>query len=257
MLPKITIITPTLNQGIFLERTIQSVLKQNYPHLEFFVLDGGSTDQTLEILERYRQQLCYWSEPDTGQSQAINKGLARASGDIVAFLNSDDEYEPNALLTVGQYFLKHPEAEWVCGKCRIIDESGNERYGWISRYKDLLLRFGNLHLLSVVNFIAQPAVFWKRELINEVGYFDESLSVVMDYDYWLRLIQKSPYHFIDAYLARFRIYWTSKTVRAAREHSFEEDLVVKRYVRSKVLLLAHLLHRQLIIWNYKLLFRQS
>lgn len=254
MLPKITIITPTLNQDKYLERTILSVLNQHYPYLEYLVFDGGSSDKTLEILDKYRPQIQYSSEFDRGQSHAINKGLAKARGEIVAFLNSDDEYEPHTLFTIGNYFSHHPEVVWACGKCRIINEKGIITHPMITNYKNILLRLKSPLILQIVNFISQPAVFWRREVIAEVGYFDEELHEVMDYDYWLRLIQKYPYAYIDKYLARFRIYSTSKTIKSAFSESTEENIIINRYIHSKILFYAHRLHRKLAIKSYKFLF---
>src|SRR5437868_9654465 len=116
MPPKISIVTPSFNQGQFIEETIRSVLDQNYPNLEYLVIDGGSTDQTIEIIRKYEAQFSYWeTEKDRGQVHAINKGLARATGDIFAFINSDDIYLPRTFATVAKYFDDHPSAEWICG----------------------------------------------------------------------------------------------------------------------------------------------
>src|SRR5438132_9480052 len=123
MPPKISIVTPSFDQGRFIEETIRSVLDQNYPNLEYLIIDGGSTDQTIDIIRKYEKQLSYWeSEKDRGQVHAINKGLARATGGICAFLNSHDVYLPGTLATVAKYFDEHPKAEWICGDTQMFGE---------------------------------------------------------------------------------------------------------------------------------------
>ncbi|MDH4164304.1 MAG: glycosyltransferase [Nitrospirota bacterium] len=209
--PKITIITPSLNQGQFIERTIMSVLDQHYPNLEYIVMDGGSKDETLDILARFEGRLRWISAPDRGQADAINKGLRLASGDIVAFLNSDDVYEPGTFERVARYFVDHPDAMWLTGKCRIIDEQDREVRKCITVYKNLLLKWYSYSLLLVTNPISQPATFWRRRLADEIGLFNPEEHLVMDYDYWLRIGEKYPLAVLPTYSARFRVYLTSKT----------------------------------------------
>lgn len=255
MLPSITVITPSFNHGRFIERTILSVITQGYPNLEYLVIDGGSTDETLEILQRYTSHLRWWSEADRGQAHALNKGLARAQGEVVAYLNADDEYEPGALLRVGRFFADHPDAMWVSGRCRIIDENGKETLRFVTQYKNALLKIGTLWLLKIVDFISQPSTFWRRRVTQEIGLFDEELRYVMDYEYWLRIWQRYPLYTIDEYLARFRTYPSSKTRQRALLQADEEQLMIKRYSSSPVLLGLHHLHRKINVFAYRLLSR--
>lgn len=252
-LPKISIITPTLNQAKFIERTILSVLNQGYPDLEYLVFDGGSTDGTQEILQRYSAKIKWWSEPDRGQSHALNKGLQICTGEIIGFINSDDEYEPGALLKVGQFFSLHPEAMWITGKCRIIDEDDKEVFSFISIYKHTLLRLHHPALLAIVDYIPQPSTFWRRVIVEEIGLFDESLRYVMDYDYWLRISKRYRLYYINEYLARFRIYPSSKTWQSVVSQDKEEEKMVQRYVKSKFLLFMHRSHRFMNKLGYSLL----
>ncbi len=254
-LPKISIITPTLNRAVYLEQTILSVLNQNYPKLEYLVIDGGSTDETLDILQRYSDHLRYVSEKDQGQSDALNKGLRLVSGDIIAYLNADDEYEPNALLRVGQFFAENPQAEWVSGKCRMINELGQEILKPVTVYKNLLLSTKSRLLLLIVNYLSQPATFWRRRVVERVGLFDLNLFAVMDYDYWLRISKEFRLYVIPEYLARFRIHSTSKTFVSALDDLDEEFNMVSRYTQSKLLLSLHRFQRFLIIQGYRLLNR--
>src|SRR5665648_525607 len=165
-LPQITVITPSYNQGDFIDQTIQSVLSQNYPDLQYLVMDGGSTDQTVDILKQYDQQFFWVSERDRGQSDALNKGLRMATGEVVCFLNSDDLYEPGALFQVGKFFADHPEAAWLTGKCRVVDPMGVEIRRPITAYKNFWLRSKSYRALLVLDYISQPATFWRREVIE-------------------------------------------------------------------------------------------
>src|SRR3989344_6836696 len=153
--PKISIVTPTLNQGKYIEKSITSVLEQDYPNLEYLIMDGGSTDGTLKILKKYENRLNWYSGKDRGQSDAINKGLKKTSGEILAFLNSDDYYERNTLLKVGKFFQDNPNAMWVTGKCKIIDAQGVETRTVITAYKNFILKYLRYrNILHIINFIS-------------------------------------------------------------------------------------------------------
>ena len=214
---KISIITPSYNQVAFIERTIQSILSQNYSDLEYIVIDGGSTDGTVEILKKYSDKIIWKSEKDRGQSDAINKGLRMATGNIVAYLNSDDTYELGALQKVNDYFQENNQAKWVYGKCKIINENDQEIRRPITWYKNLLLKNYSYSKLLSENFISQPAVFWRRELLDKIGFFNEDEHLCMDYEYWLRIGQKYPAGVIHDYLANFRYYPASKSGSSTKE----------------------------------------
>jgi glycosyltransferase involved in cell wall biosynthesis len=221
-LPRITVITPSFNQAAYLEQTIRSVLDQDYPNLEYIVVDGGSADGSVDIIRRFEHRLAWWvSEPDSGQAHAINKGLARATGDILAYLNSDDLYQPGALLRVAECFRRHPDADLLHGWCRMIDADGrtaDRRAGSISRYDEILDLWGVWWKQR--NFV-QPEVFWTKRIAKRVGPFREDLHWVMDYEYWLRILRAGgKVERIDAELAAFRIHPEQKSSlgeRAAAE----------------------------------------
>lgn len=236
---RISVIMPSYNQRRFIERSIDSVLAQSYPDLELIVVDGGSNDGTVEILRQYRDRLRWISEKDEGQADAINKGLRMATGEIVAYLNSDDVYEPGALRKVADCFQAHPEARWITGRCRIIDENDREMRRPVTAYKNFLLRHFSFSLLLVTNPVSQPATFWRRRLIDEIGLFDLNEHYVMDYDYWLRIGKRHPVMVLDDYLAAFRVYTSSKTSSAFLK-SFRQELeAAKRHSSSPVLLALH------------------
>jgi glycosyltransferase involved in cell wall biosynthesis len=240
-LPRISIITPSYNQGPFIERTIRSVLDQDYPDLEYFVVDGGSSDSTVDILKRYETRLSWVSEKDRGQTDAINKGIRKATGDVIAYLNSDDVYAPGALLRIGEFFRDHPDAMWATGRCRIIDEQDQEVRGAITAYKNFLLRHFRYSVLLVTNPVSQPATFWRRRLMDDVGLFNENEHLVMDYDYWLRIGRKYPLAVIEEYLAGFRVYPTSKTSSSFLTTFRQEHELAKQYSSSIVLRVLHYL----------------
>jgi glycosyltransferase involved in cell wall biosynthesis len=211
--PRISIVTPSFNQGIYLEQTIQSVLDQGYPNLEYFIIDGGSTDGSVDIIRKYSDRVAYWvSEPDRGQSHAINKGLARATGDILAYLNSDDVYVEGALWRVAAAFVERPSADLVHGVCRTIDANGHavgRREGRITRYDEIVDLWGVWW--SQRNFV-QPEVFWSRRIAERAGRFREDLNWVMDYDYWLRILGAGGNVVkLDAELAAFRLHSAQKS----------------------------------------------
>jgi glycosyltransferase involved in cell wall biosynthesis len=250
MLPKISVITPTLNQGQFIEDTIRSVLLQNYPNLEYIVIDGGSTDGTQDILKRYDDAIAWISEPDKGQVDAINKGFAKATGEVIAYLNSDDMYLPNTLLAVGKAFLAAPQAQIFTGKCINIDVNGKTIRPLITSYKNLLLSFGNDKILKIINYISQPATFWRINLLDSIGYFNPDYRFAMDYDYWLRISQSHKIYFLDQYLANFRIYPSSISGSDSKKQFEEEYRVSKKYSNPFILLL-HLIHSKLSYFVYR------
>lgn len=259
-LPRISIITPSLNQGRFIRRTIESVLSQNYPNLEYLVMDGGSSDNTLDVLHSYSERVKWVSEYDGGQTHAINKGLRMAGGEIVSYLNADDLLLPGALFRVARAFMDNPNALWATGKCRIINDDDREIRSWLTAYKNFWLHIHSHSTLLVMDYISQPATFWRADALTRLGFLDESLYYVMDYEYWLRLYSESPPVFIPEYLAAFRLHLESKTSaktssgeRGAGLYLEEESAVIRRYTRSRFLFLLYRIHRRLMIWVYSLL----
>lgn len=250
-LPKISIITPTLNQANFIEQTIKSVVSQNYTDLEYIVIDGGSTDGTLDILKKYSGRLKWISEKDRGQAEAINKGVKMSSGDIIGYLNSDDVLAENCLLKVAKFFTTHNDIFWVTGKCFIIDSQNKRIRGFITWYKNILLRFfRSSHSLIITNFISQPATFWRRSAMEKTEYFNESLHYSMDYEYWLRLWKEYKPGFIDDYLASFRVHKQSKTAMNLSLQQKENGKIILKYTKSGFLLNLHCIHDKIISLIY-------
>jgi glycosyltransferase involved in cell wall biosynthesis len=202
-LPMITVVTPSFNAAATIEETLRSVREQDYPHVEHVVVDGASTDATVEILER-AEAIHYVSEPDRGLSHAMNKGVAMASGAIIGWLNADDVYLPGALRAVGEAFASRPEAEWATGRCRIVDASGREIRRGATAYKNLLLRRYSHRLYLTQNFISAPATFVRREAYQRHP-FREDYAMSMDYDVFLQLARDGDPIFIDRDVACFRM----------------------------------------------------
>jgi glycosyltransferase involved in cell wall biosynthesis len=203
-LPSLTIITPCLNAAATLPATIASIRAQGYPDLEHVVVDGGSTDGTVELL-RASDGIRWISEPDRGLADALNKGIAMASGEVIGELNADDVYEPGALCAVGEALRDAPGAMWLTGRCRIIDAEGREIRRPVTAYKNWLLRRYSRRLYLTHNFISAPATFFRREALAETGGFDLQYRISVDYDLQLRIAARHEPLVLDRYLASFRM----------------------------------------------------
>ena len=254
-LPKISIITPSYNQAEFIKRTIDSVLSQKYPDLEYIVMDGGSTDKTIGILKKYGHKIIWKSEKDKGQGDAINKGLKMASGDLLGYLNSDDTLKPNSLKTIAELYLKNPETRWFFGKCRIVDEKDREIRKKITAYKNFWLKRYDYRTLLILDYISQPATFWTCEAYRKTGQFNEKEYWELDYEYWLRLGKKFQPLFIDKYLANFRVHNKAKTSLGVK-HFWQEFEVAKRFTNNPLILGLHLLNFLSIVVIYTLLSKK-
>jgi glycosyltransferase involved in cell wall biosynthesis len=218
--PLISVVTPSFNQARFLERTMESVLGQDYPHIEYVVVDGGSTDASPEIIRKYASRLAWWvSEPDTGQTDAINKGFAHARGDILAWLNSDDTWLPGAAAAAVEAFSQYPDCGLIYGAANYIDEQDRVIGRFPAAQTDhRLLRQGYVH-------IPQQAAFFRADLWRTVGPLDPSFYFAMDYDLWTRIAGSARLKFIPHVWANFRIHGAAKTI-ASDERCWPEMLRV-------------------------------
>ena len=202
-LPSISIVTPCLNAAATLPETLASLRAQGYPKLEHVVVDGGSEDGTLELLER-ADGVRWVSEPDRGLSDAFNKGVRMATGDVVGWLNADDTYEPGALHAVGEALAAQPDRVWATGMCRIVDREGREIRRGITAYKRFLLRRYSFAMLLTQNFVMSPATFIRRSELGDAP-LDEAFKYSADYDLWLRLAERGEPIVLDRFLATFRM----------------------------------------------------
>jgi glycosyltransferase involved in cell wall biosynthesis len=231
--PRISIVTPSYNQGQFLEETIRSVLLQGYPNLEYIIIDGGSTDNSVEIIRKYQPWLTHWvSEKDRGQSHAINKGFACATGEILAWLNSDDVYEPGAFARSASILRQYSDLGFIYSDCIFVDAIGKPLLFAAAHQTDL-------QEMLLGNVISQPTVFYGASILASVGYLRDDLRYIMDYELWLRLMGRYSVLYVPGVSARFRMYQTTKTF--AQEHrSWQEIITLFQNVRIPNVPLIHL-----------------
>ena len=222
--PKVSIVTPSYNQADFIEETIRSVLLQGYPNLEYIIIDGGSTDGSQEIIRKYEPWLAYWvSESDNGQSHAINKGWSKSNGEIIAWLNSDDVYEPDALMAVAYFFKRQEKVHMIYGDCKLIDEHGDVGGDCPSREFELE------NLVCNKWFISQPASFFSKEMVSAVRCVNEDLHLVMDWELFLRIaLNGFKIQYYPRSLARFRIWTNAKTSSQSVKSGEEKVAVLNR-----------------------------
>uniref|UniRef100_A0A7V0Z6Q1 Glycosyltransferase n=1 Tax=candidate division WOR-3 bacterium TaxID=2052148 RepID=A0A7V0Z6Q1_UNCW3 len=222
--PKISIVTPSYNQAEFLERTILSVLNQNYPNLEYIIIDGGSTDNTLDIIHHYAKKLAFFqSKPDDGQADAIKQGFARATGDILLWVNSDDLLLPDALTDIARYFIRHPNVDLVIGRSIIIDSDARV----LRKIWPVKPSFESLYYWGCG--FNQVASAWRRTLYDDVGGIDPSLHFCMDYDLYLRFLHKCKVGIIPRYLAAYRIHSASKSSTLRKIQVKERRLIKQKW----------------------------
>jgi glycosyltransferase involved in cell wall biosynthesis len=224
--PLVSIVTPSYNQAAYLEQTLQSVLAQDYASIEYLVVDGASTDNSVDIIRRYADRLAWWiSEPDAGQAEAINKGLKRSKGEIVAWLNSDDLYLPGAIAQAVAAFQADPELGMVFGDAITIDAGGKP----INK-----LIFGDWGLEELVRFriICQPAVFMRRSVLEDTGYLDPSYHLLLDHQLWIRIARIAPTRHISALWAAARHHPEAKNVALAGKFG-QETIQILQWMRTQ------------------------
>lgn len=238
--PKISIVTPSFNQAQYLEETIRSVLLQNYPNLEYIIIDGGSTDGSVEIIKKYEPWLTYWvSEPDRGQSHAINKGFERSTGEIMAWINSDDYYTSGAFKRICEIFIIHT-TQWVAGRTYLILSNGELKDGRGEPKHDIR----DWYFRCLYN---QQGIFWRRYLWKKAEGIDETLQFSFDYDLWMRFVKFQPFPFwINEHLAYFRLQSQSKTNKDQDKFIEEDKRILRKYRYQGLKIFDHL-----YIWKNK------
>jgi glycosyltransferase involved in cell wall biosynthesis len=226
--PKITVVTPSYNQMHFLGATLESVRRQAYPNLEHILIDGGSKDGSLEIVKQYKEHLSYWvSESDAGQTEALIKGFARATGEIFCWLNSDDLFLPNTLRDVAEHFAMHPYDLFIYGNAQCINRDG------IHLFDKKEIPFNWFIWLYNYNYIPQPSCFWKSTLYNDVGGLNPAFDLAMDADLWARFAEVTKPIHVKRTWSQIRLYPEQKNQRL-RQQSNQEDMRIRsRYIRQE------------------------
>ncbi len=230
--PKITIITPSYNQGQYLEQTILSIISQGYENLEYIIIDGGSTDNSVDIIKKYEDKISYWvSEKDNGQSDAIQKGLSKATGDIFNWINSDDYLEPNALAIIADEFIQNPTKKIICGYTHCFyDEDGSESHTYKMGIKKTVIE-------TIMNVeMNQPGSFYNLHAVRELGGLNESLRYVFDGELWFRFLCKyglQAVGFTNELIAHFRLHKTSKSVGDGFFEFYKEFLNIHLFIAKQ------------------------
>jgi glycosyltransferase involved in cell wall biosynthesis len=245
--PKVSIVTPSYQQAAFLEQTMRSVLEQDYPNIEYLVIDGGSTDGSVEIIQHYAGRLAYWmTERDSGQAEAINKGFRRATGDIVAWVNSDDYYLSGAVRQAVAALEANPELGFVYADVLAVDGEGRQ----VNR-----MRYGDWGLDGLLSFrmIGQPSVFMRRSVLNQAGLLRDDMGYLLDHDLWLRMAARAPVKYVPEMWSAARYHTAAKNV-AQTEKFCQEAYRVAENLPSDPLLAEpyQRLRRQVLAGLYRL-----
>lgn len=252
-LPAITVVTPCLNAAGTIAEALESVRSQDYPRVEHLLIDGGSTDGTLEILGN-AEGVRVISEPDGGRAEAVNKGVAMARGEVVGWLNADDRYEPGALRAVGEAFAGRPGAAWVTGYCRIIDGAGREIRRGVTAYKNAFLRRFSYRLYLTQNFVSDPATFVRRDVLLDAGPLDDRYAISHDYDLWLRVARHGDPVVLRRYLSSFRMVEGTLSMEGFERQFAEHAEVARRHGEGHPFAVAaNALTSRLIVLVYRAL----
>jgi len=227
--PAVSLITPSFNQGRFINATIRSVVEQNHDDVELIVMDGGSTDNTLEILKFWESEITWISAPDGGQADALCKGFARARGEIFGWVNSDDTLAPGAIRAAVDFLVDHPDVALVYGDANFID-AGGRRIRRCAHVEP----FDHERLLNVSDFIVQPAAFFRRDAFEAVGGIDPALHYAMDYDLWLKIAKRYKVAYLPRILANYRWLGTNKSAEGGHRRLEEVERVALRHGASEL-----------------------
>ncbi len=214
-MPHVSIVTPSFNQSRYVEQTMRSVLEQDHPRIEYLVIDGASKDESVDIIKKYERKLAYWvSEKDSGQAEAINKGLARAKGEIVAWLNSDDYHLPGAVSAAVKVFESHPDVALIYGDMLAVDENGRTTN---------IMKYGQLSLADLVCFqiIGQPSVFFRRDALNKAGLLDTTFHFLLDHQLWIRIAMQGNILHVPQTWSAARYHAEAKNVAKAAQFGHE------------------------------------
>jgi len=238
--PKISVVIPSFNKARYIEKTLGSVVNQKYSDFEVFIQDGGSTDGTLQIIKKYAKKypkvIKFESKKDKGQLDAINKGMRKANGEILTYINADDIFLPGAFNEISRLYLTDSDSLWFAGKGKVINSSGKEIAKLVTQYKNLLLLINSKHFLMMVNYLMQPSVFITKKAWKKFGPFRGTLDFVTEYDLWLKIANHKMPAVSGDYLSSFRIESSTITKKSYKALLAEDQKIVNRYTPSRTLL---------------------
>lgn len=245
-LPRISIIIPSYNKVKYIRETLNSIFDQKYENLEVIIQDGGSNDGSLEIIKKFSNKypkiIKLEAKKDNGQLEAINKGFKKATGDIVTFINADDVYEKDTLMTIATSFIENPKALWFAGKGMVINKKGIKIAKPFTVYKNFLLKINSYKLLLITNYLMQPSVFLKKEVLNRYGFFIGTKAFIMEYDMWLKIGKAKMPVVINKQLSKFRIDSETKTKRLFNEILDKDEKILFKYTNNKLIIMLHKLN---------------
>lgn len=241
MKPKISIVVPSYNKVKYIEQTLKSIFSQNYENIEVIIQDGGSTDGSLQIIKKFAKEypVVWESKKDKGQLDAVNKGMRKATGQILTFINADDCYKPGALSVVSKTFTSSPDSLWFAGKGIVVNENGREIAKAVTWYKNLLLSLNSKFFLLVTNYLIQPSIFFTKSAYKKYGPFTGTSDFITEYNFWLKLGHVSMPTVINKDISKFRIEPNTKTKRMFKKLLFEDMRIVKRYTKNPIILILH------------------
>ena len=259
-LPKISIVVPSLNSVEYIEETLNSIVSQKYPNVEVIIQDGGSIDGTLDVIRKYAKKypkiFSFESKKDNGQVNAINKGLKKATGDILAYINADDIYFPGAFDEISKIYLSNSDALWFAGRGKVIDSDSSEIAKPITLYKNLLLSLNSKFYLLITNYLMQPSVFITHKAFEKVEPFTGlPRGVVMEYGTWLKLARVSMPVVINKTLSAFRVSQENISSVAYKNILKEDEAIVKKFTKNKFILFLHKINNIFRVATIKIINR--
>jgi glycosyltransferase involved in cell wall biosynthesis len=239
--PRISVVIPSLNKAKYIGKTLDSIFEQKYSNVEVIIQDGGSVDETIEIIKKYAKKypIKWESKKDNGQVDAVNMGLSKASGEILTFINADDFYLPGAFLEILKAYTNYPNSLWFAGRSMVINKDGNEVAKIVTFYKNLLLSLYSRFYLLITNYLMQPSVFFTKEAFKKYGPFYGNSRYILEYDFWLNIAKQSMPVVINACLSVFRISGDNISSVGYKKLLLDDQKIVNKYTKNPFIIFLH------------------